>query len=172
VLRKDRKATAEFVERHADVLYSYLMNRLSPRADLVDDVLQEVYMAAWESLARFEGRSSLKHWMLGIARHKVETHYRGLLREPLPLDDEGGATVEEPSVPPDVEEWMEQQRRNERAREILDSLPESYAVVLRWRYWERRSAAEMAEATGKTPKAIERLLARAREQFRRRWDHE
>jgi len=30
----------------------------------------------------------------------------------------------------------------------------------------------MAELTGKTEKAIERLLARARESFRRRWNHD
>jgi DNA-directed RNA polymerase specialized sigma24 family protein len=45
-------------------------------------------------------------------------------------------------------------------------------MVLLWRYWERRSAAEMAAATGRTEKAIERLLARARGQFRRRWNRE
>ena len=33
-------------------------------------------------------------------------------------------------------------------------------------------AAEMAEQTGKTPKAIERIVARARHQFKRRWKHE
>jgi DNA-directed RNA polymerase specialized sigma24 family protein len=42
--------------------------------------------------------------------------------------------------------------------------------VLLWRYLENRSVREMAQLAGKTEKAIERLLARAREQFRRRWN--
>jgi DNA-directed RNA polymerase specialized sigma24 family protein len=49
-------------------------------------------------------------------------------------------------------------------------LPESYSLVLLWRYWEGRSAREMASATGKTEKAVERLLARARTRFRELWE--
>jgi DNA-directed RNA polymerase specialized sigma24 family protein len=49
-------------------------------------------------------------------------------------------------------------------------LPESYGVALLWRYWENRSARDMAEETGRSEKAIERLLARARARFRELWD--
>jgi hypothetical protein len=38
VLKKDRKATAEFVARYADVLYSYVRSRLAPRYDQVEDL--------------------------------------------------------------------------------------------------------------------------------------
>jgi DNA-directed RNA polymerase specialized sigma24 family protein len=54
---------------------------------------------------------------------------------------------------------------------VLASLPEQYRLALIWRYWERASAREMAHKTGKTEKAIERLLARARAEFRGRWNH-
>jgi hypothetical protein len=37
VLRKDRKATAEFVERFADCVYSYVRRRLMPQAQTVED---------------------------------------------------------------------------------------------------------------------------------------
>ena len=52
VLRKDRKATAEFVNRFADPLVGYLHSRLSPRNDLVEDMVQEVFLAAWEPCPR------------------------------------------------------------------------------------------------------------------------
>jgi DNA-directed RNA polymerase specialized sigma24 family protein len=51
----------------------------------------------------------------------------------------------------------------------MATLPEPYRLALLWRYWEKRSTQEMAMRTGKTEKAIERLLARAREMFRERW---
>src|SRR5437867_5719177 len=81
ILRKDRKATAEWVSLYADSVYAYVWRRLVPRADLVDDVVQEVFLAAWESLRHFEGNSSLYNWLLGIARHKVEDCYRRRLRQ-------------------------------------------------------------------------------------------
>src|SRR5499425_1962019 len=87
VLRKDRKATAEFVSRYADHVYAYVRRRLIPRTDPVEDLVQEVFLAAWESLDKFRGDSSLRNWLLGIARHKVEDHYRKRLRE-LQLDEE------------------------------------------------------------------------------------
>lgn len=170
VVRGDRKATAEFVERYSDILYTYLSGRLFPRTDLVDDYLQEVFIAAWESLERFEGRSPLRSWMLGIARHKVEGHYRKVLREPDALETEDGEPDGMPTEAPAAEEWIDHHRRHDRTREVLEALPEMYRAALLWRYWDRRSTAEMAEITGKTSKAMERILARAREQFRRRWN--
>jgi DNA-directed RNA polymerase specialized sigma24 family protein len=65
---------------------------------------------------------------------------------------------------------MDRARTEARAQRILEQLPESYRLVLVWRYWEGRRAGEMAIATGKTEKAIERLLARARTRFRELWE--
>ena len=74
VLNKDRKATAEFVSRYADELHSYVRSRLAPQYDHVDDLVQEIFLAAWESLASFQAVGSLGAWMKGIARHKVEDY--------------------------------------------------------------------------------------------------
>jgi DNA-directed RNA polymerase specialized sigma24 family protein len=45
VLRKDRKATARFVAEYTDGVYAYVRHRLAPRADLVDDLVQDVFLA-------------------------------------------------------------------------------------------------------------------------------
>lgn len=168
ILRRDRKATARFVAGYADSVYAYVRHRLAPRADMVEDVVQEIFLAALGSLPQFSG-TSLKAWLHGIARHKVEDFYRRRLREPMPLlddDDERVMTDDRPLV----EETIDRKRLMERTHEVLRRLPAAYSVVLLWRYWENRSAREMAEAAGKTEKAIERLLARARERFRQLWD--
>ena len=170
VLCKDRKATAEFVDRYSDPLYAYLHSRLFPRVDLAEDLLQEVLLAAWENLSAFQGRSSLKSWLLGIARHKVEDCYRARLRESAPLPEEDEESVPNMRVEPAFDELMDREHLLKKTREVVETLPESYRVVLLWRYWEKRSALEMAEMTGKTVKAIERLLAHARQQFKMRWN--
>ncbi len=169
VLRKDRKATAEFVNRHADHVHGYVRRRLFPYTDLVDDMVQEVFLAAWENLEKFRGESSLRSWLLGIARHKVEDHYRKRLRNvEVPGEEENPAP--DPIDPHSVKEAIEQQQAVKKTQEILASLPEAYSIVLLWRYWEKRGLSEIATATGRTEKAVERLLARAREQFKRKWN--
>lgn len=167
VLRKDRKATAEFVSRYTDAIYAYVRHRLAPRADLVDDLVQDVFLAALGSLASFRGTSALGSWLLGIARHKVESYYREQLRGPESLHVED---VEPASEAPLVDEAIDRERLEARTHDVLRRLPEPYSLVLLWRYWEGRSAREMAEATGRTEKAVERLLARARARFRELWE--
>ena len=80
VLRRDRKAAARLVAAHIDAVYGYTRSRLAPRGDLVDDVVQEVFLAALDGLAAFQAQSTLRAWLLGIARHKIEDVYRQRLR--------------------------------------------------------------------------------------------
>src|SRR5215472_2214125 len=168
VLRKDRKATAEFVARYADHVYGYVRRRLIPRTDLVDDLVQEIFVAAWENLEKFRGDAPLRSWLLGIARHKVEDHYRKRLRE-VQFQDEEESTWDEPGSLPDFEGALAKRQAGQRAQEILKTLPETYSVILLWRYWEKRSLRDIAVQIGKTEKAVERMLARARQQFKKRW---
>ena len=172
ILRKDRKAAAEFVNNYADALYTYLRGRLAPRTDLVDDLVQDVFLAALGGLHRYAGQSSLRAWLLGIARHKVEDYYRARLRRfdsLSELEDDVGFV---PSATLEFDERLDRGKLRVKTRQILTQLPEEYGVVLLWRYWEGRSAREMAGQTGKTEKAIERLLARARTQFKQLWQAE
>ncbi len=170
VLSKDRKATAEFVARHADGVYGYIHSRLAPRYDQVDDLVQEVFLAAWEGLGNYRGSGSLHSWVMGIARHKVEDYYRGRLRAPGSIDD----IDQYPATSGQMlqfDELVEQEQMREQASRVLKSLPEKYRLALIWRYWEKVSTYEMALKTGKTEKAMERLLARARAEFRKRWNY-
>jgi len=61
VLGKDRKATAEFVDRYAADLYSYVRARLAPQYDQVDDQVQEIFLAAWEYLSQYRGTGRSGH---------------------------------------------------------------------------------------------------------------
>lgn len=167
VLRKDRKATAEFVSRYADAVHRYLRARMFPRQEKTEDLFQEVFMAAWEHLGHFRGDSSLESWLLGIARHKVEDYYRAKLREAGPLGDDDSLIGAQGEF--ELIGGLDQARQQARIKAVLARLPETYRLVLMWRYWEKRSAQEMAAVCGKTEKSIERLLARARQQFREEW---
>lgn len=171
LLQRDRKATGEFVARYSDRIYSYIRRRLLPRDDLVDDLVQDVFLAAWQNLGNYRQEGPLLNWLLGIARHKVEDYYRAQLQEPLELPDEDNFVAEVAANPrhdDEVEHWD----TLERVRRVMASLPKAYSIALLWRYWEQRTTQEIANRTGRTEKAVERLLARARQSFKRRWNDE
>ena len=172
VLRKDRKATAQFVSRYADPVYAYVRQRLAPRNDLVDDVVQDVFLAALKGLGAFAEESLLGAWLLGIARHKVEDYYRAQLRNHESFSELDDESTSIPVAFPRFDERIDHSRLKNETRRILAQLPEPYRLALLWRYWEGRSAKEMAAQTGRTEKAVERLLARARVQFKELWEAE
>jgi len=168
VLAKDRKATAEFVARCADWIYPFVRRRLVPRAELAEDLTQEILFAAWKALPSFRGDATLRSWVMGIARHKLEDYYRKKIHELQIADDDD--CLPEPTTTPAFEQGVDSATRQKRVQRTLTRLPEAYAMVLIWQYRDEKSIREMAELTGRTEKAVERLLARARESFRRRWN--
>jgi len=136
---------------------------------LVDDIMQEILLAAWQGLPKFRGDASLRSWILGIARHKLDDYYRRRLRE-TEITEESESSVE-PAIEPLLERHLDAAVEQARVERTLALLPEAYALALIWRYRDEKSVREMAELSGKTEKAMERLLARAREHFRREWNH-
>jgi RNA polymerase sigma-70 factor, ECF subfamily len=69
-----------WVELHGDYLYRFAVSRLrDPKA--AEDMLQETFLAAIQSLDRFEGRSSERTWLTGILKHKILDHFRNTARD-------------------------------------------------------------------------------------------
>jgi RNA polymerase sigma-70 factor (ECF subfamily) len=172
ILRKDRKAAAQLVADHIDAVYAYARHRLMPHAELADDVVQDVFLAALNGVGTFEGQSSLRSWLIGIARHKIEDIYRQRLRLAEPLDDGDGVDAEPGAEVPTLDDQIDTARTRAKARHVLAQMPERYGLVLLWRYWEHRSTREIAVATGTTEKSVERMLARARARFKELWSKE
>lgn len=169
VLRNDRKAAARFVSAHIDAVYAFARHRLAPRADLVDDVVQDVFLAALKGLTAFQGQSSLRTWLIGIARHKIEDVYRQRLRAPEPLEDMDPVKDESLLETTPLDERIDAARLRAKTRQVLAQMSERYGLMLLWRYWEHRSTRDMAAAMGTTEKSVERTLARARAQFKALW---
>src|SRR4051812_6946520 len=64
-----RRAAAILVARHGDAVYRYVL-AITGNAHLAEDIHQQVFLEAHRDLECFGGRSSLRVWLLGIARHR------------------------------------------------------------------------------------------------------
>lgn len=56
-------------------LFRFLASRLNDPFQCAD-ILHEVFLDVWAGAGRFEGRSSVKSWVFGIAYRKVMDHFR------------------------------------------------------------------------------------------------
>ena len=79
----DRQALTALYMRHRLPLFRFLL-QLTPDHGLAEELLQDTLVAVWKSARTFEGRSSARTWLFGIARRQAHNTLR--LRG-LPLAD-------------------------------------------------------------------------------------
>src|SRR5579871_5883381 len=84
IARGDREALADLYARYQRMLFTYLL-QLTPDYGLAEEILQDTLVAVWKSASRFEGRSSVQTWLIGIARRQAHNTLR---QRKLPLADE------------------------------------------------------------------------------------
>ena len=63
----DRDALAELYACYQHTLFSYLL-QLTPDHGLAEEILQDTLVAVWKCAQSYEGRSSVRTWLIGIAR--------------------------------------------------------------------------------------------------------
>jgi len=107
------------------VLLGYAYRSVRNRS-LAEDLVHDTYVAALENQHRFEGRSTLRSWMVGILGRKIVDHYRKHRREVL-----DGETPEpqpgqlmSPSEAVSADQWIDTRRAMRLVEENLDALTE------------------------------------------------
>jgi RNA polymerase sigma-70 factor (ECF subfamily) len=160
VLAGDERAWQTWYDESFDGLRAYVWWRCAGLRDLADEVVQDTWLIAVRRVRDFDPeRGSFAGWLCGIAARVLRNQLRREVRrrsKPLASD-------------PTAERADAALERRERAEDIaraLAELPERYEAVLRAKYLDGRSTAEIAADRGETPKAIESLLTRARQAFR------
>jgi RNA polymerase sigma-70 factor, ECF subfamily len=76
--RGDSAAQAAFVRATQTEVWRFAAALVDPGA--ADDLTQETYLRAFQALAAFEGRSTVRTWLLGIARRACADHLRAVVR--------------------------------------------------------------------------------------------
>jgi RNA polymerase sigma-70 factor, ECF subfamily len=155
----------DFYRAHFDRVYSFVYYRVGGSAADAEDVTQETFVAALRDLDRFEGRSTLQTWLLGIAKNKAHEKLRDRGRSmPAPSDALRQAidSLEASDVPSDVTHAEETARLVGAA---LAELPEHYRAALSHKYVRGLTLQQMAEAEQCSAKAVESKVQRARRAF-------
>jgi len=136
--------------------------------------VQEGFVAAFRSISRFQGGSSLSTWLHRIVINACLMKLRSSRRRPetsiedlLPRFDESGHRVFEPEQERESAEASIDRGQTRRiVREAIDRLPEHYRTVLLLRDIEELSTAEAAGILGLTENAVKIRLHRARQALR------
>jgi RNA polymerase sigma-70 factor, ECF subfamily len=160
VAAKDRKAFEALYHLFYRRLFGYLL-KLTRRADLVEEVLNDVMLAVWRGAPGFDGRSRASTWIFGIAYHKA---LKALARRPEAAADDGDRLE-----PVDAEEPESLAARRELAGVLgraLGALPPEQRAVVELTYYYGLAYQEIAEIVGCPVNTVKTRMFHARRRLR------
>jgi RNA polymerase sigma-70 factor, ECF subfamily len=166
----DDSAFETIVERFQARIFR-LACRLTTETD-APDVLQETFLQAYRHLPSFRGESQFGTWLYRIATNAALMLRRAKARRPsepldgfLPQFDEQGrhaATPAELQVVSRADELLDRQVLAEKAREVIDRMPDIYRDAFVLKDLEEMSTADVARALDIEPAAVRQRVHRAR----------
>lgn len=80
ILSGDREAFDSFYDSYFQRVYNYIYFQVRDHA-ITEDLTQEVFISITESLASFQGRSSLLCWVYSIIKNTVQNWFRKKKRD-------------------------------------------------------------------------------------------
>ena len=185
--RRDEAAFATLVRRHSSTLRLALL--YVPSRAVAEEVVQETWLGVIQGLDRFEGRSSLRTWIIRILLNRAKTRGARESRT-IPLSSLGDPEGDEPAVEPErflpagdpyAGRWalppapwdgvpeleLVSRETRERLREAIDALPLPQRQVLVLRDVEGWSSKEVCALLGLSEGNQRVVLHRARSKVRR-----
>lgn len=138
----DRSAMASFYVALERQLYQFIRSRLNDPFRS-QDILQEVFLDVWRGAGRFEGRSSVRSWVYGIAWRKVIDVHRANKR--LSFSDD---LPEQEDESPTAFSQIGEQQEAHSLRSCLGGLKEDHRTVIDLAFYRDLSYREIAEVLG------------------------
>lgn len=162
ILAGDLEAWRSWYAAHFDRLAEYARWRCGGVADLTEEVIQETWLTAVRKLRSFDPeKAPFFAWLCGIAANAARNRVRSRWRERRRFRRLNAA-----DDAPSTSIACVADQKAEQVAAALAALPEHYEAVLRAKYLERKSVAEIACDRRESLKAVESLLTRARQAFR------
>jgi len=171
VARGEEAATAELLRRYLDRVFRFVCPRVGYHEQDAEEVTQETFLSAVRMAPTFRGESAVFSWLCGIARKQVfyfhsnqRPERRGAPANTLSWYDEEVQLLQSAlAVGPVEQEIVDQMAVRELVEKILLALPEAEREALLHRYVEDLPVREIGQIMGRTEKAVESLLRRARQ---------
>ena len=161
----DKEAYEELIKRHQQRVFAVAAGVLRRHED-IEDIAQQVFVKAYFSLKRFDGRAAFSTWLYRITLNECwdllrKKKVRPLLYESDLSEDQAQrvASSESDGAGPDIRQRLENRQRVER---LLEDLEERDKVMLILKEVEGFSIEEIAEVLDLNANTVKVRLFRAR----------
>jgi RNA polymerase sigma-70 factor (ECF subfamily) len=156
----DRRRTLSLLMGlYGNTVYNYCRHMVRETA-LAEDVLQTTFVQAFADLVRYQGKSSFRNWLLGIARHRCLDTLKMRRREEQHITRPGAAPDVEASTA-GAEEQLHLASIGKYLAHCLERLHEVVREAIVLRFMQQMSYEEMARLTGERAATLQMRVARA-----------
>lgn len=168
----EQELLESWVDDHADALFRFALTKVSDQ-HVVEDLLQETYLAAIRAYASFRGDSSVRSWLIAILRLKIVDHFRRQARNKEKEGFEEAVAAEGQFREDRLTAWdvskhssVEREEFWEVFRGCLEKLPETLGTAYLMREIDEQSVEQVCNNLRISSKNLAVRLFRARTMLR------
>lgn len=170
VRAQDPGALRALVDQTSGLLFT-VAHRLLHDATEAEDVVQETYVIAWQTMHRLRDATKVKSWLSGIVRHRAKDVLRSRRRRPsVSLDVAAvGETLQAlEGEDDDALARLQQQDAQRVLQQALADIPERFRLPLLLKEVDGLSGQEIADFLGIPVGTVESRATRGRQKLARR----
>jgi RNA polymerase sigma-70 factor (ECF subfamily) len=142
LIQRDQAVFLHVYREHAPVV-SRVLSRMGVPPEDVEDLLQTTFTEALAGLERFEGRSSIRSWLLSVALNQTRNYIRSRVRD----RTNAPLLAQVATAPQDAEAQLSEAQQNARLQQALAALPPM-----------QREALVLCELSGLPAREVSELL--------------
>ncbi|MCF6307931.1 MAG: sigma-70 family RNA polymerase sigma factor [Flavobacteriaceae bacterium] len=162
-LEGDTKAFGQLVDKYQTFVFTIVIRMLKVREE-AEEVAQDTFIKAYQSLDKFRGDSKFSSWLYSIAYRKaLDALRKSKKNSNLELIEditEGDCSVIENAL-----SFLETEERKEAIQNCIMKLPEQEAAIITLFYFEEQSIKEIAVITDLSEENIKIKLYRSRKKM-------
>ncbi|MEW7292639.1 RNA polymerase sigma factor [Aquimarina sp. 2304DJ70-9] len=163
VLEGQINAFSILVERYQTLVYT-VVYRMVKNKEQAEEVAQDSFIKAYESLSKYRGDAKFSTWLYTIAYRKsldiIKANKRMMTSELIEDIHEG-----EIALVNDALSYLQAKERKEIISDSIMKLPEDEAVIVTLYYFEEKSVKEIVEIVGLTIDNVKVKLYRSRKKL-------
>jgi RNA polymerase sigma-70 factor (ECF subfamily) len=180
----EQKKIEEWVKDYSDSMYHWTVSRIND-SSIAEDLVQETFLSAINSLSKFKEESNPKTWLFSILKNKISDHYRKHFKMHLISESnffaENGSDFWDRYFTKD-DEWKPREVNKSWEvddLELLDDIEFRYTLeeclkllnpksflAIQYKYLEEKEGKIICKELGITPSNFWQLLHRAKLQLR------
>jgi len=158
------------VNRYEAKLLRFIRRISNVSLDEAQDLLQEVFIKAYQNLNDFDPSLKFSSWIYRITRNHVISHYRKNKNKPILLSAEINEEVLNNLASEfDINKKIDQQILKRNIDGLLNQIDDRYKEVIVLKYFEEKNYQEISDIIKKPTGTVATYLNRGKKQFKEKF---